>query len=255
MRSVCCLLLVVAGCTAGGAIPETRVIDLSYAFDEQTVYWPTARRFERTVVARGRDEAGRWYASNDFCASEHGGTHLDAPLHFAENGWATADIPLARLIGPACVIDIRDRCRINPDYRLQPEDIERYERRYGRIPPGAVVLVHTGWGRFYPDLKKYLGSNLRGVAKGLHFPGIGAEAARLLVERQVDLVGLDTASLDHGPSSDFPAHRILNEANIPGLENVANLERLPPRGATIIALPMKIAEGTGGPCRIVAVLP
>jgi kynurenine formamidase len=153
------------------------------------------------------------------------------------------------------VIDVRAKVEKDRDYLLAPEDVLEHEARHGRIPVGAVVLVHTGFGKYYPDLARYLGSDVRGKAEGLHFPGIGEAAARLLVEREVDLVGLDTASLDHGPSTDFRAHRVLNEANVPGLENVANLHLLPPSGATVLALPMKIAGGTGGPCRIVALLP
>ncbi len=254
MRQVCSLMLLVAGCATGG-IDESKVIDLTHSFNEETVYWPTAKRFELTRVAFGLNEAGRWYASNDFCASEHGGTHLDAPLHFAQGRRSVADIPIKQLIGPARVIDITEQCNADRDYRLTPEDIHQYEKRNGRIQTGDIVLIRTGFGRYYPDLKRYLGSDVRGVVKDLHFPGIGEGAARVLVARGVDLVGLDTASLDHGPSSDFPAHLVLNEANVPGLENLANLDKLPPRGATVIALPMKIDGGTGSPCRIIAVLP
>jgi kynurenine formamidase len=247
--------ILLAGCMTPHRMDESKVIDLTYAFNAETVYWPTARRFDLTVVAQGINDQGRWYASNDYCASEHGGTHIDAPIHFAEAGRSTDEIPLRQLIGPARVVDIRESCAADADYLLAPEDIRRYEARHGRIQPGDIVLIHTGFGRFYPDAKRYLGSDVRGKAEGLHFPGIGEAAARLLVERQIDMVGLDTASLDHGPSTDFIAHRILNGANIPGLENVANLDQLPPNGATLIALPMKIENGTGGPCRIIAVLP
>ncbi len=236
-------------------IDESKVVDLTHPFNEQTIYWPTARKFELIQVAFGRNQAGRWYASNDFCASEHGGTHLDAPIHFAEGRLATADIPLTRLLGPARVIDIRTQCSADRNYRLIPADIVEHENAYGPIEPGTIVLILTGFGEYYPDAERYLGSNVRGVAEGLTFPGIGAGAAKLLVERRVDLVGLDTASLDHGPSTDFPAHRVLSEADIPGLENVANLQTLPPRGATVIALPTKIDGGTGAPCRIIAILP
>ena len=244
-----------AACTATGALDETKLVDLTWSFDEHTLYWPTARAFALERVAWGVNQSGWWYASNDYGASEHGGTHLDAPIHFAEGQSATADLPLERLVGPGRVIDIRPACGRDRDYRLAPADIEEHERRYGNIPAGAVVLVHTGWGRYWPDAEAYLGSGVRGVADDLHFPGIGPEAARVLVERGVDLVGIDTASLDYGQSTDFEAHRILNGADVPGLENVAHLELVPPTGATIVALPMKIAGGTGGPCRIMAILP
>jgi kynurenine formamidase len=248
------LILLAVGC-AGPRIDESKLVDLTYSFNDRTVYWPTARKFELTPAAHGFDDHGRWYASNDFAASEHGGTHLDAPIHFAAEGWTSEEIPVSRLTGPARVIDITDRCAADVDYRLAPEDIERHERRYGRIDPGTVVLIHTGFGRRYPDLSSYLGSDVPGMAEDLHFPGIGADAARILVEREIDLVGLDTASLDYGPSRDFVAHRILNGANVPGIENLANLHRIPAKGATIVALPMKIEGGTGGPCRVIAILP
>ena len=255
MRYAWLLFLLPAGCGAPATLDESKLVDLSYAFNEQTVYWPTARRFELTRVAHGPNEAGNWQASNDFCASEHGGTHLDAPFHFAEDGLATSDIPLTQLVGPARVIDVRRQCLGDPDYRLTTEDVLDHEDHYGPIEPGAIVLIRTGWSRHYPSSARYLGSDVRGVAQDLSFPGIGEDAARLLVKRRVDMVGIDTASLDHGPSTDFITHRILNGADIPGLENVANLHRLPARGAVVIALPMKIDGGTGGPCRIIAILP
>ena len=255
MRHPWTCVLLLAGCASPPALDESKLVDLTYPFNDQTVYWPTARKFGLEPVAYGRNADGDWYASNDFCASEHGGTHLDAPIHFAEGGRATADVPLAQLVGPARVIDIRRRCEVDPDYLLHPRDIERHEALHGPIEPGSIVLVRTGWSRFYPDTKRYLGSDARGSARDLSFPGIGEAAARRLVARGIDLVGIDTASLDHGPSTDFVAHRVLSEADIPGLENVANLHKLPPRGSLVIALPMKIEAGTGGPCRIVAVLP
>ena len=265
MRYLWMCVIVLGGCTAevrltgapdrGLIVDESKVIDLTHPFDERTIYWPTAQRFELDRVAWGKNQAGWWYASNDFCASEHGGTHLDAPIHFAEGRWATAEIPIDRLLGPLRVIDVREQCRRDRNYLLSPSDIARHEARHGRIEPGTVVLIHTGFGRYYPDPKRYLGSEVRGRVEGLSFPGIGVAAAEILVERRIDMVGLDSASLDHGPSADFAAHRVLNGANIPGLENVANLEKLPATGATLIALPMKIAGGSGGPCRIIAILP
>jgi kynurenine formamidase len=246
--------LLLLGCASPG-INESKVIDLTYAFNERTIYWPTARQFDLTVVSKGINDQGRWYAANDYCAAEHGGTHMDAPIHFAEGRHTAEQIPLHQMIGPARVIDVRDKCAADPDYLLAPDDVEAHEARHGRIQPGDVVLVHTGFGKFYPDAKRYLGNDVRGKVEGLHFPGISAAAARLFVDRRVDMVGLDTASLDNGPSTDFIAHQILNAADIPGLENIANLQNLPPTGATLIALPMKIQAGSGAPCRIIALLP
>ncbi|MCS6953411.1 MAG: cyclase family protein [Bryobacterales bacterium] len=237
------------------AIDPRRVMDLTYPYNAQTVYWPTAERFQWKKEAWGVTPGGYWYASAGFCTSEHGGTHLDSPIHFAEGKWSTAEIPLERLIGPAVVVDIQAACEKDRDYRLTAADVRAWEKRYGRIRPGDIVLVRTGWGKYWPDLKQYLGSDKRGDASGLSFPGLSQEAAEVLVERKVSGVGIDTASLDYGRSTDFIVHRILSAANIYGLENVAQLERLPPRGATLIALPMKIEGGSGGPVRIIAVLP
>lgn len=248
-------LLLASGCQSAAVIDELNIVDLTYAFNDESVYWPTATKFQLERVAHGYNDRGAWYASNDFRASEHGGTHLDAPIHFAEGRQASEEIPVERFFGPARVIDVEPQCRENADYLVGAEDVLRHEKEHGRIEPGTIVLVRTGFGSRYPELKSYLGSDLRGELGDLHFPGLGTDAAKLLVTRRVDMVGLDTASLDHGQSAHFGAHRVLAEANIPGLENVANLEKLPARGAFLIALPMKIEGGTGGPCRIVAVLP
>ena len=153
-------------------------------------------------------------------------------------------------------IDVRAACAKDPDYRLSPEDLRAWEKRNGPIPEGAIVLMRSGWGERWPDRKRYFGAERAGETGSYHFPGFSREAAEFLVrERKIDAVGLDTPSLDHGPSRDFAAHRVFAEANVPGLENVASLDRLPSVGATIIALPIKIGGGTGGPARIVAILP
>jgi kynurenine formamidase len=235
-------------------IPETRIVDLSHTFDENTVYWPTAKGFRWERDAWGESAGGYWYASASYSASEHGGTHLDSPIHFSKDKLTTDQIPLARLIGPAAVVDVSKRCEWNPDYRISPADIRGWERMHGVIRGRTIVLFRTGWGRHWPDRKKYLGDDKPGDASNLHFPGLSREAAELLVARKVDGVGIDTASLDYGQSKDFIAHQILNGADIYGLENVANLERLPAVGSTVIALPMKIKGGTGGPVRIIAIL-
>jgi kynurenine formamidase len=248
---ICCAVAM----AAGPAIDPSRVIDLSYRFDEKTIYWPTAPGFRWTKDSWGISPGGYWYASASFAASEHGGTHLDSPIHFAEKGAAADEIPLDRLIAPAVVIDMAAACVKDRDYQLRGEDVAAWERAHGRIGERTIELVRTGWGRFWPDKKQYLGSDVPGDTANLHFPGVSRAAADLLVKRKVAGVGIDTASLDHGPSKDFMTHRVLNGAGVYGLENVANLEKVPPAGATLIALPMKIRGGTGGPVRIIAVLP
>ena len=248
-------LLLVAAVAAGPAIDESKVVDLTYSFSRDTIYWPTAKPFTLEKAAWGETEAGFFYASANLAASEHGGTHMDAPIHFAA-GKRTADqVPLTQLMGPAAVIDVSAKAAKDADYRATAADVEAWEEIHGRIPEGAIVLLRTGWGERWPDKKRYLGSDEPGDASDLHFPAWSKGAAELLVARKVDAVGVDTPSLDHGPSKDFIVHQVLNGADVPGLENVAHLERLPPTDAFVVAAPMKIAGGTGGPARIFAILP
>ena len=241
---------------AKGALDESKVIDLTYSFDDKTIYWPTAKPFTWEKEAWGQSAGGYWYTAARYSASEHGGTHLDAPLHFGEGKQAVDEIPLAKLISPAVVINIAEACTKDADYRLSVEDITKWESQNGRIPDASIVLIHTGWGKFWSDKKKYLGTDAPGDTANLHFPGISREAAKLLAEqRKIDAIGIDTASIDFGQSKDFITHQILYGANIYGLENVANSDKLPATGATLIALPMKIKGGTGAPVRIIAILP
>jgi kynurenine formamidase len=233
------------------------IVDLTHPYNAKTVYWPTeTTAFKLETRAYGRTEAGFFYAAFAFCMPEHGGTHLDAPLHFAEGRDSTDRVPLRRLLAQAIVIDVSAASSRERDYRVTAEDVARFEREHGRIAAGTIVLVRTGWSRFWPDRKAYLGDDTPGDASRLHFPGFGAEAARLLVEdREAAVLGIDTASLDHGPSRDFQVHRLAGARNVPGLENLTGLDRLPPRGAVVVALPMKIEGGSGGPVRVVALLP
>lgn len=227
-------------------------IDLTHPFDSETIYWPTATSFQLETVHRGKTEKGYWYETYEMRASEHGGTHMDAPVHFAKGKWTTDAVPLDRLMGKACVLDVSAKTKIDRDYLIQLQDIKDWENKNGAIPPGSIFLTDTGWSKFWPDKKKYLGTDKKRDVKNLHFPGYSKEAAQYLAERKIAAVGLDTPSLDHGQSQDFWAHRIFGENNIPGFENVAELNRLPATGAEIIALPMKIGHGSGGPLRIIA---
>jgi kynurenine formamidase len=239
------------------AFPSGRVVDLTYAFDENTVYWPTAQSFKLETDFEGMTDKGYFYSAYRYSAAEHGGTHLDSPVHFAKGRYTSDQLPLQQLMGAAVVIDVTSQCATNRDYLVSVADFENWERRNGRIRPGTIVLLRTGFGKFYPDRKKYLGTDERGaeaVAK-LHFPGLDPAAARWLTQnRSIKAIGLDTASIDHGQSTLFESHRILFEKNIPAFENVANLDQLPLKGFSVIALPMKIKGGSGGPLRIVAFL-
>ncbi len=257
-RVLISFLLLMPVAVALGARPRgPRIVDLTHSFSAETVYWPTAEAFQLEVEFAGRTEKGFYYSANSFCAAEHGGTHVDAPIHFAEGKPTVDEIPLERLIAPGVVVNVSRKARKNPDYLISRGDLLRWEGAHGRIPDGVILLLRTGWGAFYPDREKYLGTARRGseAVPELHFPGLDPEAARWLVKnRRIAAIGLDTASIDHGPSQLFESHRILFKAEIPAFENVANLDRLPATGFQIIALPMKIAGGSGAPLRIVAVL-
>jgi len=250
------LTLLLAVSATAQSIDVSKAIDLTHTFDRNTIYWPTSDGFQWEKSQWGQSQGGYWYTSANYAANEHGGTHLDSPLHFHQGGASTEQIPISRLIAPAVVIDISRNCARNPDYLLSVADIQSWEKQHGRIPDRSILLIRTGWSKFWPNQKQYLGTDKKGDVANLHFPGISAEAARLLAaQRKIYGVGIDTASIDHGPSKDFQAHRILYAAGIYGLENVAALEKLPATGATLIALPMKIGGGTGGPVRIVALIP
>lgn len=234
-----------------------RIVDLTHAFDEATLYWPNApSSFKLTSLAHGPTPRGFFYAANSFCAPEHGGTHLDAPVHFAEHGWTAEQIPPERFVRPGIVIDVRAQAAKDADYRLTLDDVKAWERRNGPLPEGAIVLLRTGWSSRWPDRKRYFGDDTPGDTSRLHFPSYGVEAAHYLVQaRHVSALGVDTASIDYGPSQDFNVHQIAAAADVLGLENLAALEELPERGAWIVALPMKIAGGSGGPARVIALVP
>ena len=238
-------------------LASAEIVDLTHTYDEDTLYWPTSpSRFELEVLAHGLSPGGFFYSANVFSTPEHGGTHLDAPIHFAETGQAADQVPLERLIGPAVVLDVTAAAAADPDYRLVTAEVEAWEAAHGTVPAGAIVLLRTGWSERWPDALAYLGDDTPGDASNLHFPAFGAEAARLLVEeRGVAVLGVDTASIDHGPSTAFPVHQIAAAFDVPGLENLTGLERLPPSGAWVVALPIKIGGGSGGPARVVALLP
>jgi len=182
---------------------------------------------------------------------------LDAPVHFAKGRNTVDQIPLEQLIGPGIVVDVVSKCSTNADYLVSVADLQNWEKQHGKIEPGTILFLRTGFGKLYPDKRKYLGTDERGAAAvpKLHFPGLDPEAARWLIQnRSIKAIGLDTASIDRGQSTTFDSHRVLFERNIPAFENVANLDQLPAKGFSVIALPMKIKGGSGGPLRIIAML-
>ena len=248
-----CMIMV---CRPSSRLPGT-LLDMTYVYDGDTVYWPTAKPFRLEKVSWGITEAGWWYASNEFSASEHGGTHADAPVHFAEGGRTMDQIPLEEWIGPAVRIDVTEKCTENRDYQLALEDIIEWENEYGRIPDGSWIIMYTGIGtQFYPDKKKVLGTDKTGeeALEELSFPGFSVDAVKFLLEQSnITGIAVDTPSIDHGKSKNFEVHQALFAADKLALENIANLDKLPPVGATLYVMPMLIKEGTGAPARVFAV--
>ncbi len=239
------------------ALAEGRAVDLTHPFDENTIYWPTEPGFLLEKVTAGSTPKGYFYAANRFAAAEHGGTHLDAPIHFFQGRRTVDQIPLEQLIGAGAVIDVSDKCTDDPDYEIGIEDLRNWETTHRRQLVDVILLLRTGYSKRWPDRKRYLGTEARGTAAvaNLHFPGLSPDAAQWLVEhRSVKAVGIDTASIDYGQSTHFQSHVRLFEHNVPVFENLAHLDELPGDSFAVIALPMKIAEGTGAPLRIIAVL-
>ena len=253
------LLMLLAQTSVAGDLDLSnyRLVDLTHAYNDETVYWPTSpTHFEKTTLAEGHTDGGYFYSAYSVCTPEHGGTHLDAPVHFAEGTQATDELPLENLVAPVVVIDVSAMASKDRDYRLQAEDVFDFEEQHGKIAAGSIVLMRTDWSRHWPNAKAYLGDDTPGDASKLSFPGFGAEATKLLVEyRGAVMLGIDTASIDYGKSSDFIAHRIGAAQNVANLENLTNLSELPPKGAVLLALPMKIEGGSGGPARVVALVP
>ena len=254
------ILILASACAAPepAAFPRGELVDLSHTYDAQTIYWPTAEGFQLRKDAEGITPAGYYYAANSLFTSEHGGTHIDAPIHFAKGHQTVDKIPLERLMRPAVVIDVTAQSDRNADYQVTQDDFARFEKEHGAIPPDTIVLIRTGFSRRWPDAVRYLGTATRGEegAKLLHFPGLHPDAAKWMVaNRRISAIGIDTASIDYGQSTLFESHRTLYERDVPAFENLTALERLPVTGAFVIALPMKIGGGSGAPLRAVAVFP
>jgi kynurenine formamidase len=249
---VCWLLLL----ACSSQRPGRGRLDMTYPLDESAIFWPTAKPFSIVKVGWGISEGGWWYASNEFGASEHGGTHADAPIHFAAGGRTIGQVPLEEWIGPAVKIDVTAKCGRDRDYLLTTEDLEAWEQENGRIPEGSWVIMYTGIGtRYYPDRKMVLGTEKTGAKAlpELSFPGFSTDSVEFLLKtRDIKGIAIDTPSIDRGRSKKFEVHQILCAADKLALENIANLDRLPTTGATLYVIPMLIREGTGGPARVFA---
>ena len=254
MKSATPLVIVLAwsvvGCGRAVDNPSLseRVIDLGHALAVTDPSWDGAPAFERSVVASFEKDG---YAAGKIVVEEHFGTHLDAPAHFAKDGWTVDAIPADRLLGPGFVVNVSEKARQNADYRVTVADVQAAEARLGPISQGSVVWIATGWDRFWPDRAKYMGE-----ANGVkHFPGLSVEATTYLAkDRRVAGIGIDTPSIDYGPSTGFEAHRVSMALNVYHIENAANLTQLPASGFRVVVAPIKISGGSGGPTRVLALV-
>ncbi len=251
------LLLCAASAHANPFTGNGHWVDLTHELSAEAIFWPTAEPFELITDAEGFTDQGYYYSAYSFKGAEHGGTHIDAPIHFAANRQTVDQIPLSRLIGNAVVVDVTSRAAGDRNYRITVSDLAAFEREHGAVNANDIVLLRTGFSQHWPDAKAYLGTAKRGPAgvEALQFPGLHPAAADWLVQRGISSVGIDTASIDYGRSTRFSSHVALMTANIPALENLTNLDQLPPRGAFLVALPTKIKGGSGGPVRVVAWVP
>lgn len=260
MRWLCLLLfstLLIFSLREKSEFPGGKIVDLSHDYDAGTIYWPTEEGFRLEKEHDGMTDKGYYYAANKFCTAEHGGTHIDAPIHFAQGRRTVDQIPLEQLTGAGLIVDVQRQCEGNRDYQITTEDLQAWEKRNGTIASGAIVLLRTGYGGRWPDRRSYMGTDERGASAvaSLHFPGLHPNAARwLTTTRQIKAVGLDTPSIDYGQSTLFESHRILFEKNVPAFENLANLDQLPTKDFFLVALPMKIKGGSGAPLRVIAIV-
>ena len=231
------------------SVDRTRVIDLSYAINDQLVRWPGDEKVFETKINASVERDG--YFTRSFWMLEHYGTHLDAPAHFPPGKTTVDRIPVEQLFGPAVVLDVREEGAKDVDYQLPAGRVEEWEKRHGRVPEGAIVLLRTGWSARWPDAEKYRNQDAQGR---MHFPGFSVEAAKLLIERKVSGLGCDTMSVDYGASADFAVHRLALGSGLYHLENLADLSALPETRAFLMVAPIKLEGGSGGPVRVFALL-
>jgi kynurenine formamidase len=238
--------------------PMGKIIDLTHEFSNQTIYWPTEEGFKLEEEFGGVTEKGYYYTAKKFIAPEHGGTHMDAPIHFAKDGKTVEQIPIEKLISPSIVVDVSENSLKNPDYQITIQDFENWQKVNGKIPENCIILLQTGFSKYWPNRTKYLGTSKKGheALQELSFPGLHPETASWIIQNhKINAIGIDTQSIDYGKSTHFETHRILSKAEMPFFENVTNLDKVPTKGAIVIGLPMKIREGSGAPLRLIAILP
>ncbi len=232
----------------GQKIEATRVVDLTQLMYPGMPYWPGGIPFEMTRVV----DYDQGYRLHKFAMGENTGTHVDSPAHFIEGNLSIDKLALSNLIVPAVVIDVRDKVAGNADYELGLEDIKLWEAENGKIPAGSLVLLNTGWSKRSNSIEKYRNMDANDV---MHFPGFHPAATELLLERDVAGIGIDTLSLDYGPSTTFATHVAMLKANKYQIENMANLDALPATGATVIVASLLIRDATQAQARVLALLP
>jgi kynurenine formamidase len=233
-----------------GAPGRLRMVDIGHALGPDNPAWPgDAKPFEATLNASIQKDG---YFTRKFSSLEHFGTHLDAPAHFVAGAWTVDQIPVERLYGPAVILETREECRRDPDYRLAPEKIAQWEARNGRISQGAIVLMRTGWAERWSDAARYRNMDAAGT---MHFPGYSVEAVKVLIERGAVGLGIDTLSVDYGASKEFRVHHLSHGASLYHMENLADLSALPESRAYLVVAPIKLEGGSGGPARVFALLP
>ena len=236
----------------------THYIDLSHELSDKTLNWPGQKNFKPSDTYEENLPGNASVRTRDFQATEHTGTHIDAPVHFSKGHIDISQVKLSQLIGPAIQVDVHNKVKSNPDYQIDIPDFLEWEKKYGLIPPNSIIMLNTGYDKYWNDFKKYSGTSRtdKDAATDFHFPGLHPKAAEWLVnQRKVKAVGIDTFSIDYGKTNNFPTHQILTNKDIPIFENVCHLDELPPNHFNIFAMPLKIKNGTGSPARIAAELP
>lgn len=217
---------------------------------EQAPTFDDRDKFSTRTLARHSENG---YFAREISMAEHFGTHIDAPAHMAEGGWTVDEIPPERLARPLIVVDVSAEASANADYLVSAEDFAAWEKMHGQIPPGALVLVRTGWDERWSSPSAYRNVDARG---NMHFPGFSLDAAKFLVEgREAVGLGMDTLSVDAGTATEFPVHRYCAQHSVYQVENVANLAAAPAVGALAIVAPPKFSGGSGAPVRVLALVP
>ncbi|XP_052082376.1 isatin hydrolase-like [Mytilus californianus] len=240
----------------GGLSLDFKVVDLTHDHSNTTIYWPGNPEYNFTILARGNTTGGFWYESNYIGTAEHGGTHLDSPAHFYKDRLRTHNIPIENLVGPGVIINVKNKAAANADYQVSIDDLKQWENIYKQIPENAIVIMNSGWNDRYPNASLVFNTDSPTDSNTFHFPAWHETTIEWLIsKRSVNVVGVDTPSTDFGQSKTFPVHILLGQANIPGAENVANLDAIPEAGSIIFVAVTKIYDGSGGPARIFATVP